>query len=162
MAYSWSVRHGYLSNFIKYPRREIKSTGAKPVLNILTLLLCSFTLNRVLMIRFQRIGRKNDPAFRIVVTEKRSKPKSGELEILGSYHPKTKAVVLKNERILFWISKGAKLSDTVHNLFVAQGAIQGKKINVVRTERGETSSAVTQGEKIPHQKEEKGVTTIAS
>src|SRR3989338_8777630 len=54
----------------------------------------------MLVIRFQRRGRTNDPAFRVVVTEKRSKPKSGELEILGSYHPKTKETLLKNERIL--------------------------------------------------------------
>lgn len=86
----------------------------------------------MLMIRFQRVGRTNDPAFRVVVTEKRSKPKSGELEIVGSYHPKTKATVLKNERILFWLSRGAKLSDTVHNLLISKGVIHGKKISVVR------------------------------
>lgn len=86
----------------------------------------------MLVVRFQRVGRTNDPAFRVVVTEKRSKPKSGELEILGSYHPKTKATVLKNERILYWLSKGAKASDTVHNLLVSKGVIQGKKISVVR------------------------------
>ncbi len=84
------------------------------------------------MIRFQRVGRNNDPAFRIVVTEKRSKPKSGELEILGSYHPKTKETVLKNGRILYWFSKGAKASDTVHNLLISKGVIQGKKVSVVR------------------------------
>ena len=83
------------------------------------------------MIRFQRVGRTNDPAFRIVVTEKRSKPKSGELEILGSYHSKTKATRLKAERILYWLSKGAKASPRVHNLLVTHGAIQAKKINVV-------------------------------
>ena len=84
------------------------------------------------MIRFQRVGRKNDPAFRIVVTEKRSKPKSGELEILGSYHPKTKQTAIKNDRVLYWLSKGAKLSDTVNNLLVEKGVIAGKKINVVK------------------------------
>lgn len=87
------------------------------------------------MIRFQRVGRTNDPAFRVVVTEKRSKPKSGELEILGSYHPKTKATVLKNERILYWLSKGAKPSDTVHNLLVSEGVLKGNKINVVKNEQ---------------------------
>ncbi|QQG45074.1 MAG: 30S ribosomal protein S16 [Candidatus Sungiibacteriota bacterium] len=87
----------------------------------------------MLVIRFQRIGRKNDPAFRIVVTERRSKPKSGELEILGSYQPKTKETVLKNERILYWISKGAKVSDTVHNLLISKGVIKGSKINTVKT-----------------------------
>jgi small subunit ribosomal protein S16 len=84
----------------------------------------------MLMLRFQRIGRRNDPAFRIVATEKRSKPKSGFLEILGSYHPKTKDTQLKNERILHWLSKGAQASETVHNLLVSKGVVQGKKIAV--------------------------------
>jgi len=86
----------------------------------------------MLMIRFQRVGRKNDPAFRIMVTEKRSKPKSGGRETLGSYHPKTKHTILKNERILYWLGKGAKVSPTVHNLLVSKGVVQGKKISVVR------------------------------
>ncbi len=80
----------------------------------------------------QRVGRRNDPAFRIVLTERRSKPKSGEQEILGSYHPKTKATVLKNERILYWMSKGAQVSPTVHNLLIAKKAIEEKTISVVK------------------------------
>ena len=79
----------------------------------------------------QRVGRRNDPSFRVVLTEKRSKPKSGQQEILGSYHPKTKETVLKNERILYWISKGAQASDTVHNLLISKEVMQGKKRNAV-------------------------------
>ena len=86
----------------------------------------------MLVIRFQRVGRRNDPAFRVVVTEKKSKPKTSGIEILGSYHPKTKATVLKNERILYWISKGAKPSDTVHNLLISKRVMQGKKIAVAK------------------------------
>lgn len=84
----------------------------------------------MLVIRFQRVGRKNDPAFRIVLIEKRSKPKSGELEILGAFHPKTKAVQLKRDRILYWLAKGAKASPRAHNLLVGQGVIGGRKIAV--------------------------------
>ena len=84
----------------------------------------------MLVIRFQRVGRRNDPAFRIVVTEKRSKPKSGELEILGSFHPKTKEIRLKAERILHWLSQGAQASPRVHNLLVSRGVIKGRKIPV--------------------------------
>ena len=87
------------------------------------------------MLKLQRVGRKNDPAFRLVVTEKRSKPKSGELEILGSYHPKTKQTMLKNERILYWLSKGAKASDTVHNILADKGVIKDKKVAVVRQKK---------------------------
>lgn len=97
----------------------------------LTLPAQFFILVAMLVIRFQRVGRTNDPAFRIVVTERRSKPKSGGVEMLGSYHPKTKAAVLKHERILHWLSKGAHTSPTVHNLFVAKGVLKGQKIHVV-------------------------------
>jgi small subunit ribosomal protein S16 len=95
----------------------------------------------MLIIRFQRRGRTNDPAFRVVVTEKRSKPKSGELEILGSYHPKTKQTLLKNERILYWISKGAKVSPTVHNLLITKGVLQGKKIHLAARVKEKTAEA---------------------
>ncbi len=81
----------------------------------------------MLVIRFQRVGRKNDPAFRIVVTAQRSKPKGSGIEMLGSYHPKTKQVTLNEERILYWISNGTKVSDTVYNLLVKKGMIKGAK-----------------------------------
>lgn len=87
----------------------------------------------MLMIRFQRVGRTNDPSFRVVVTERRSKPKSGELEILGSFHPKTKDVRLVAERILYWLGKGAKASPRVHNLLISHKIIGGPKANVVKT-----------------------------
>ena len=74
----------------------------------------------MLVIRMQRVGRSNDPAFRVVLTERRSKPQSGQQEILGSYHPKTKETVLKNERIAYWKSKGAQISASVHHLLISQ------------------------------------------
>lgn len=73
----------------------------------------------MLVIRFQRVGRRNDPAFRVVVTERRSKPTSGEIEILGSFHPKTRETALKDERIAYWLSKGARPSPRVQNLLTA-------------------------------------------
>lgn len=86
----------------------------------------------MLMIRFQRFGRKNDPAFRVVLTDKRNAPKSGKfLEVLGFKNPKTKEKKLDVERIKYWISKGAKTSATVHNLFISEKIFEGKKINVV-------------------------------
>ena len=86
----------------------------------------------MLVIRMQRVGRKNDPAFRVVLTERRSKPKSGQQEILGARHPKTKETVLKGERILYWISKGAQVSPTVHNLLISKKIMEGKTVPVVK------------------------------
>jgi len=84
----------------------------------------------MLKIRLQRIGRKNDPAFRVVVIDSHRGPKAGKyLEMLGSYRPTRDAVELKNERILHWISKGAQVSDTMHNLLITHKVREGKKIN---------------------------------
>lgn len=81
----------------------------------------------MLVIRLQRVGRRNDPAYRIVVVERRSKPHAIGVETVGSYHPKTKHTLLKNERILYWMSKGAQPSDTAHNLFVKKGVVKARK-----------------------------------
>ena len=86
----------------------------------------------MLKILLQRIGRKNDPAFRVVLTNSKNSTKSGKfLEIVGTYNPKTKEKSFKEDRIKYWISKGAKTSDTVHNFLVDQKVILDKKINVL-------------------------------
>jgi len=90
----------------------------------------------MLKIRLQRIGRKNDPSFRVVLTDSKNSTKSGKfLEILGTYNPKAKDDNLKknleNDRIKYWMSQGAKCSDTIHNFLVHDKVIEGKKINVL-------------------------------
>lgn len=86
----------------------------------------------MLKIRLKRVGRKHDPAFRLVVTDSHQGPKSGnDVELLGSYDPRKDNPQLKSERILHWISQGAQVSDTVHNILVCQKIIQGKKKNVL-------------------------------
>ena len=85
----------------------------------------------MLTIRFLRVGKKNQPAFRIVVTEKTNPPRGGRfLEVVGFYNPLTKERNLKQERIKYWISVGAKPSDRVHNLLISEKVIEGKKIPV--------------------------------
>ena len=86
----------------------------------------------MLMIRFQRIGRTNDPAFRIVVLEKERAAKAGDIvELLGTYNPRSKALTLNEEQAKAWIDKGAQPTDSIHNLFVAKGIIAGKKVNAL-------------------------------
>ncbi|OGI95329.1 30S ribosomal protein S16 [Candidatus Nomurabacteria bacterium RIFCSPLOWO2_01_FULL_42_17] len=90
----------------------------------------------MLKIRLQRIGRKNDPAFRVVLTDSKNSTKSGKfLELLGTYNPKaidkSGRISFVNDRIKYWLSKGAKLSDTVHNFLVHDKVIAGKKVNVL-------------------------------
>ena len=86
----------------------------------------------MLKIRLQRIGRKNDPSFRAVLTDSKNSTKSGRfLEILGTYNPKEGEAHFDGEKIKHWMSKGAKLSDTVHNFLIHNKVITGKKINVL-------------------------------
>ncbi|HYF29049.1 MAG TPA: 30S ribosomal protein S16 [Candidatus Paceibacterota bacterium] len=84
------------------------------------------------MIRFQRIGRKNDPAFRMAVLEKTAGPKAGKyVDLVGTYNPKTKAMSVDGDRIKEWVRKGAQLSPSLSNLLIAKGIIEGKKVNVL-------------------------------
>lgn len=86
----------------------------------------------MLMIRFQRIGRTNDPAFRIVVLEKERAAKAGNIvELLGTYNPRSKAITLNEESVKGWIAKGAQPTDSIRNLFITKGVLTGKKINVL-------------------------------
>ncbi len=85
----------------------------------------------MLVIRFFRTGKKNQPSFKIVVTDKRRASTKGRfVETVGFFDPLTKKKVLKPERIKYWLSVGAKPSNTVHNLLVSEKIIEGKKIDV--------------------------------
>ena len=85
----------------------------------------------MLSIRLQRVGRRHDPTFRIVATDSRSGPKTNKhCAILGSYDTIRKSTIISNpEKIQEYISHGAKITDTVYNIFVNEGIIEGKKKN---------------------------------
>jgi len=85
----------------------------------------------MLVIRLFRVGKKNQPSFKIVVTDKRKPPRAGRfVEEVGFYNPLTKEKVLRAERIKYWLSVGAKPSPTVFNLLVSEKIMEGKKIDV--------------------------------
>jgi small subunit ribosomal protein S16 len=88
----------------------------------------------MLKIRLQRVGRINSPSYRVIVAEHARGPKTGNfVEVVGTYNPKTKDRVLNADRIKYWISVGAKPSDTMHNMLISAGVTSGKKINVLPT-----------------------------
>jgi ribosomal protein S16 len=68
--------------------------------------------------------------------------------VLGSYDPRreNKLEQFDVPKIKHWVSKGAKLSGTVHNFLVHKKAIEGKKINVLPKKRPIAKAAV-EGEK---------------
>ncbi len=100
----------------------------------------------MLRIRLFRVGKKNQPAFRIVVTDKKNPPRGGRsVEILGFFNPLTKEKGIKKERVQYWISQGAQPSDTCHNLFVAEGIIKEAKISVhAKTKKAEEKTEATE------------------
>jgi len=85
------------------------------------------------MIRLQRVGRKHEPVFRLVLTDSKNGPKSGKfLEILGNFDARRgEKAEFKTDRVKYWMGNGAKLSGTVHNILVEKKVIEGKKINVL-------------------------------
>ena len=86
----------------------------------------------MLKIRLQRTGRTNEPSYRIIVTEHTNGPKAGKaVDTVGFYNPTSKERKVNAERVLYWISKGAQPSDTVHNMLIAVGILKGKKRNVI-------------------------------
>lgn len=74
-------------------------------------------------IRLKRIGAKNKPAFRVVVTDSKN-PRDGRfIEQIGSYNPRTEppAISINKERAEYWLKVGATPSPTVKSLFKKSG-----------------------------------------
>jgi len=83
----------------------------------------------MLRIRLQRLGRKKQPSYRLVVSERAKDTQGDALEIVGHYNPiaQPKVIEFNAERIKHWVAKGAQPSNTVFNLLVAAGILEGKK-----------------------------------
>jgi len=83
----------------------------------------------MLTIRLSRVGKKKQPIYRLIVSEKTKDPWGTYLENLGNYNPLTNPATdtFKVDRVKYWISKGAQTSDTVWNLFVDRKIVEGAK-----------------------------------
>jgi small subunit ribosomal protein S16 len=71
------------------------------------------------MIRLARRGARKQPYYRIVVIEKARARNGRPVEVVGTYNPRTNpaSVELKRDRVDYWVSKGAQMSDRVNKLF---------------------------------------------
>lgn len=87
----------------------------------------------MLTIRLSRTGKKKQPYYRIVLQENTRDPWSPAIEVLGNYNPRLerKDAVLEEERIKYWVSKGAQPSATVRNLFIDRGLMKAEKVRKV-------------------------------
>ena len=67
------------------------------------------------VVRLTRMGRNKAPFYRIVVTDSRKKRDGGSIETIGYYNPLTNPQIVKvdAERLAYWKSVGAKMSDRV-------------------------------------------------
>lgn len=82
----------------------------------------------MLTIRLSRIGKKNKPMYRLIISEKARDTFGSFLEILGSYNPFSKQLEVKEDRVKHWIGMGAQMSDTVNNLLVGKNIVKGEII----------------------------------
>jgi len=94
----------------------------------------------MLKIRFQRVGKKNRPHFRLILTESRAAAKKKAKEILGFWDPLKKEGNIKADRVNYWLSVGAQPSDAAHNFLVSRSIIRGSKIQVHKKKK-ETGGA---------------------
>jgi len=88
----------------------------------------------MLVIRLTRVGKKKQPSYRVVVQEKSKDPWGDHVERLGHYNPLTNpaTLVMKEDRLQYWIGKGAQPSDTLQNLLIERGMLKGEKRRIVQ------------------------------
>jgi small subunit ribosomal protein S16 len=84
----------------------------------------------MLALKLQRIGKKHQGSYRVVVARKRSRPVSPPVEDVGFYNPAQKSFNVKSERVTYWLGVGAHPTATVHNLLVKHGIVKGKAVPI--------------------------------
>jgi len=77
-----------------------------------------------------RFGKKKQPTYRLIINEAGRDTYGKALENLGNYDPKSKKLDVKADRVKYWISVGAQLTDSVNNLLIANKVIEGKMLTV--------------------------------
>jgi small subunit ribosomal protein S16 len=83
----------------------------------------------MLVLRLSRVGKNNQPSYKVVVTQKTNPARGGRfVEQVGTLNPVTKEKKLNKERIQYWLSKGVQPSATLHNLLIREGILSGNKI----------------------------------
>lgn len=108
----------------------------------------------MLTIRLSRIGKKKKPIYRLIISEKTKDPYGRALEILGTYNPFSKELVVKKDRINYWLSKGSGISPTANNLLIENKIIQGEKMTASKKgkkKKAEEESKNAKTEKKPEE-----------
>lgn len=74
-------------------------------------------------LKLSRTGRKHLATYKLVAIDSRKKRGSTALEELGNYQPQSKKLEVKADRIKYWVSVGARPTDTVARLLVKDGVL---------------------------------------
>lgn len=79
--------------------------------------------------RLQRVGKAKVANYRLIVSDKTKDTHDKYVELLGTYNPHNKVDGLKlvEDRVKYWLSVGSTTSNTVNNLLVKAGIVQGAK-----------------------------------
>jgi small subunit ribosomal protein S16 len=85
-------------------------------------------------IRLSRVGAKAQPSYRIVVADSRNPRDGSFIEKVGTYNPRVphdhkERLVLKAERIKYWLSVGAQPTDRTQRLFATAGLMEKPKLH---------------------------------
>lgn len=102
----------------------------------------------MLIIRLQRTGKKNQADFRIVLAEKEAPVNKKITEILGSYNPRRKIFQVKEDRLKYWLGQKVSLSETLHNLLVTKGFVEGKKVKAFSIPKKPSSAEASEGKPV--------------
>lgn len=76
-------------------------------------------------IRLRRIGARQQPSYRIVVTDSRTPRDGAYIEAIGFYNPRTEpeTIQIDEERALYWLSVGAQPTEAVARLLEKSGTL---------------------------------------
>lgn len=94
----------------------------------------------MLRIRFQRVGSKRQPSYRLVVMDQRAARGGGVVENIGFHNPRTRPSTddVNFERTLYWLSVGAQPSEAAQSVLKRTGIID----LLARLRKGESLEAL--------------------
>jgi len=94
-------------------------------------------------IRLRRAGKRSRAFYHIVVADQRRARDGRFIEKLGYYDPIPNPAVIefKTDRALYWLSQGARPSDTVNQLFKSKGIKAFERKGKAKAEPAESPKA---------------------
>ena len=84
----------------------------------------------MLKIRLRRVGARKQPSYRLVVADIRAPRDGAFVDIVGHFNPRTnpETIVIKEEKVLYWLKQGAKPTNTTARLLDKAGILEKFKL----------------------------------